>query len=122
MTTVGTISHSTSPDTRRAVQYLVQQSPSQMENIMVQAVSYSTFRNNLKSYMRKVNEDADTLLVTNVDPNDNVIVMSVNDYDSLMETVRIIENPYLRDKLTRGLSQVHNGDVTQHELIEPEDS
>ena len=30
---------------------------------MVTAVTYSTFRNNLKSYLRKVNEDADTLLV-----------------------------------------------------------
>ena len=29
---------------------------------MVTAVTYSTFRNNLKSYLRKVNEDADTLL------------------------------------------------------------
>ena len=51
---------------------------------MTQAVAYSNFRANLKTYMRRVNEDADTLLVTNADPEDNVVVMSADDYDSLM--------------------------------------
>ena len=48
---------------------------------MTQAVAYSNFRANLKTYMRRVNEDADTLLVTNADPEDNVVVMSADDYD-----------------------------------------
>ena len=74
---------------RHTVQYFVQDMPQWTESMMVQAVSYSAFRNNLKSYMRKVNEDADTLMVTNIDPNDNVVVMSVRDYDSLMEMLRI---------------------------------
>ena len=56
---------------------------------MTQAVAYSNFRANLKTYMRRVNEDADTLLVTNADPEDNVVVMSADDYDSLMETLRV---------------------------------
>ncbi|MBT1162590.1 type II toxin-antitoxin system prevent-host-death family antitoxin [Bifidobacterium sp. SO1] len=88
---------------------------------MVQAVSYSAFRNNLKSYMRKVNEDADMLLVTNVNPEDNVIVMSVNDYDSLMESARVAQNPYLRSKVARGIAQLEQGGGAQHDLIEPED-
>ncbi|KAB7791456.1 type II toxin-antitoxin system Phd/YefM family antitoxin [Bifidobacterium leontopitheci] len=85
---------------------------------MVQAVAYSTFRNNLKSYMRKVNQDADMLLVTNTDPEDNVVVMSAADYDSLMETLRIYQNPHLRDKITRGLAQVRQGRATPHKLID----
>ncbi|MBW3093417.1 type II toxin-antitoxin system Phd/YefM family antitoxin [Bifidobacterium sp. 82T10] len=89
---------------------------------MVQAVSYSAFRNNLKSYMRKVNEDADMLLVTNINPEDNVIVMRVDDYDSLMESLRVHQNPYLRDKIARGLDQVRQGNVSSHDLIEPGDA
>ena len=65
---------------------------------MTQAVAYSNFRANLKTYMRRVNEDADTLLVTNANPEDNVVVMSADDYDSLMETLRVYQNPYLSDK------------------------
>ena len=86
---------------RHTVQYFVQDMPQWTESMMVQAVSYSAFRNNLKSYMRKVNEDADTLMVTNIDPNDNVVVMSVRDYDSLMEMLRIHQNPYLRTRSHR---------------------
>ncbi len=106
---------------RHTVQYFVQDMPQWTENMMVQAVSYSAFRNNLKSYMRKVNEDADTLMVTNIDPNDNVVVMSVRDYDSLMETLRIHQNPYLRDKIAQGLEQARQGSVLPHDLIDPED-
>lgn len=106
---------------RHTVQYFVQGMPQWTESMMVQAVSYSAFRNNLKSYMRKVNEDADTLMVTNIDPNDNVVVMSVRDYDSLMEMLRIHQNPYLRDKIAQGLEQARQGSVLPHDLIDPED-
>ena len=43
------------------------------------------------------------------------------DYESLMETVRVYENPYLRDKLDRGMAQVARGDVSVHDLIEADD-
>lgn len=87
----------------------------------MEAVAYSTFRKNLKSYMHQVNDDAEELLVTNADPADNVIVMSVRDYDALMETLRIYANPALRDKIVRGLEQVRAGDVSEHALVDPED-
>lgn len=82
---------------------------------MVTAVAYSTFRNNLKSYLRKVNEDADTLLVTNTNPADDVVVMSKDDYESLMETMRVYGNPYLRDKVARGLEQARAGRVVRRD-------
>lgn len=56
---------------------------------MVTAVAYTNFRKDLKSYLRRVNDDADMLLITNKDPRDNVVVMSADDYDSLMETLRL---------------------------------
>ncbi|OZG59359.1 prevent-host-death protein [Bifidobacterium tissieri] len=87
---------------------------------MVQAVAYSTFRQNLKSYMRQVNEDSYVLLVTNTNPDDNVVVMGVDDYDALMETLRVYENPYLRDKVIRGLEQVRSGRVAEHGLVDGE--
>ena len=34
---------------------------------MVTAVAYTNFRKDLKSYLRRVNDDADMLLVTNKD-------------------------------------------------------
>ena len=88
---------------------------------MPQAVAYSNFRANLKTYMRKVNEDADTIHVTSANPADDVVVMGAGDYESLMETLRIYENDYLREKLFRGLEQVRAGRTTRHDLIETGD-
>ena len=56
-----------------------------------------------------MNDDADVLLVTNRDPHDNVVVMGADDYDSLMEALRICRNPGLFDKVRRGMAQVRSG-------------
>jgi antitoxin YefM len=84
----------------------------------MEAVAYSTFRNNLKSYMEKTRDNAETLLVTSNDPSNNVVVMNARDYESLMETVRIYENPYLHEKILRGMQQVREGRMTEHELLD----
>ena len=85
---------------------------------MPATVAYSNFRKDLKTYMRRVNEDADTLLVTSSDPSCNIVVIGAQDYDSLMETVRVYENPYLRDKVAKGLVEAQSGHVEAHELID----
>ncbi len=46
--------------------------------------------------------------------------MSASDYDSLMETLHIYENPYLMDKVQRGLAQVKSRQTIRHDLIEQE--
>lgn len=82
------------------------------------AVTYSAFRQNLKANMRATRDDAEVILVTNNDPSENVVVMSQRDYESMMETMRIYENPYLRDKLSRGMAQVASGEFSRHDLMD----
>lgn len=84
------------------------------------AVNYSSFRKNLKSYFRQVNDDSEPLIITNKNPDDNVVVISKEEYDSLMETLKIQSNDYLMNKIQRGRRQVAEGKVSQHELIDPE--
>ena len=38
-----------------------------------------------------------------------MVVIGKDDYESLMETMRIYNNPYLRDKIARGLAQARSG-------------
>ncbi|KRL89956.1 type II toxin-antitoxin system Phd/YefM family antitoxin [Lactobacillus kalixensis] len=83
------------------------------------AVNYSNFRRNLKDYFKKVNEDSEPLIVTNKDPEDNVVILSKDDYDSLIETLTIQSNNYLMDKINRGRKQVKEGKISQHDLIDP---
>ncbi|MBO0410413.1 type II toxin-antitoxin system Phd/YefM family antitoxin [Enterococcus hulanensis] len=86
----------------------------------MEAVAYSNFRQNLKSYMRQVNDDAEALIVTSKDIDETVVVMAKRDYDSLQETLRILSNSYLMEKIQKGEQQFQNGNFTSHDLIEEE--
>ena len=80
------------------------------------AVNYSNFRKNLKHYFKQVNDDSEPLIVTNKEPEDNVVVLGKEDYDALVETLEIQSNQYLMDKIERGRKQVSEGTIKQHEL------
>ena len=82
------------------------------------AVAYSNFRKKLKDYFKQVNNDSEPLIVTNKDQRENVVVMSKDDYDAIMETLRINSNNYLMEKISRGEQQFKAGKFKQHELIE----
>ena len=86
----------------------------------MEAVVYSNFRQNLRSYMKQVNEDADTLIVTTKDIDDTVVVLSKRDYDSMQETMRIWSNNYVMDKIRRGDQQFSEGSFNANELLEVE--
>lgn len=87
----------------------------------MEAVAYSNFRQNLKQYMRQVNEDAEPLIVTSKNVEDTVVVLSKSDYDSMQETLRIQSNNYLMNKIRKGDHQFHTGDFKTHELLEVAD-
>jgi antitoxin YefM len=42
--------------------------------------------------------------------------MSATDYESLMETLRIYQNPYLRNKITTGLNAVRSSAIEYHDI------
>lgn len=87
----------------------------------MEAVAYSNFRLNLKHYMKKVNDDAEPLIVTSRDIEETVVVLSKRDYDSMQETFRIMSNDYLMDKIKRGDQQFKTGNFQFHDLIEVDD-
>lgn len=87
----------------------------------MEAVTYSTFRKDLRSYLDKTMEDAEPLLVTSKNPDANVVVINARDYDNLMENLSILSNPYLMDKIRRGRGQFEHGDVVVHELVDDDD-
>ena len=84
----------------------------------MRTITYSAFRQDLKSEMQRCRDDAETLLVANRDETENVVVMNARDYDALMETIRIYENPQLHDKVLRGLEQLRAGKGSIKELID----
>ena len=87
----------------------------------MEAVVYSNFRNNLKNYMKKVNDEYEPLMVVNKNPDENIVVLSKENWDSIQETIRLMNNEYLSDKVLSGMEEVKQRKVTQHQLLEVED-
>ncbi|MGT2888374.1 type II toxin-antitoxin system prevent-host-death family antitoxin [Streptococcus didelphis] len=87
----------------------------------MEAVVYSTFRNNLKDYMKKVNDEFEPLIVVNKNPDENIVVLSQESWESLQETIRMMENDYLSHKVIDGMLQVKEKQTLKHHLIEVED-
>ncbi|HAT55643.1 MAG TPA: type II toxin-antitoxin system prevent-host-death family antitoxin [Lactobacillus sp.] len=82
------------------------------------AITYSTFRQGLKGYMKQINDDSVPMIITNKDPEDDVVVIGKRDYDTMMETVDIMSNAYLVEKISKGEQQYLAGKVKTHELLE----
>ena len=80
------------------------------------AVNYSTIRNNLKDYCDKATDDSETVIVTRKNEQ-NVVLMSLEQYNSMMKALRNAE--YL-SKIDRAFNQLESGNGRQHELIEDE--
>lgn len=62
------------------------------------ATNYSNVRENLKAYCDKVTDENETLIITRKD-NKNVVLMSQNEYNNLLENIKIIQNPKYIKKL-----------------------
>lgn len=80
------------------------------------AVNYTTLRENMKSCMDKVTDDYETLIVTRKD-NKNVVMISEEAYNNLMENVYVVGNRANYDWLMESKAQLEQGDFSSHELI-----
>lgn len=83
----------------------------------MQAVNYSTARNTLKSIMEDVCENYEEYIVTNKDDN-NVVILSLDEYNAMKETMYLLSTPANRDRLIDALRDVEAGKAEEHELIE----
>ena len=81
------------------------------------AVNYSDLRKNLKSYMDKVYEEREPLIVTRKN-NENVVVMSIEQYNSLVETSFLLGTEANAHHLAESLQQARSGLGHERELIE----
>lgn len=84
------------------------------------AVNYTNFRENLKDYMDKATDDYETMIVTRKN-NKNVVMISEESYNNLMENVYVMGNKSNYDWLMESKEQLESGKYTNHDLIEVQD-
>lgn len=80
-------------------------------------ISFTEARNSLKAVLDGVVNDADTTVITRRDSED-AVVMSLDYYNSLMETVHLLRSPKNAEHLNCSIAQYHAGKTTAGELID----
>ncbi|TGG92878.1 type II toxin-antitoxin system prevent-host-death family antitoxin [Natronospirillum operosum] len=83
-------------------------------------VSFTEARNGLKAVLDGVVNDADTTVITRRDSED-AVVMSLEYYNSLMETVHLLRSPANAQHLNESIAQYRAGKVVEHELIDEDE-
>ena len=83
----------------------------------MRAISYTAARSNLASTMKQVCEDHDPVIVTRQNA-ESVIIMSLEDYESLKETAYLLRGPKNVKRLLESIEQLESGEGTQRDLID----
>ncbi|WOS95652.1 type II toxin-antitoxin system Phd/YefM family antitoxin [Nosocomiicoccus massiliensis] len=73
--------------------------------------TYSNARKNFRQLINQVNENSEVITITTNEHN--AVLMSEDDYNSIMETFYLQKNPYNNEHLKRSISQLENDEVVK---------
>ncbi len=83
----------------------------------MKVVTFTEARNKLKSVLDRVIDDADYTVITRRDADD-AVVMSLDYFNSLLETVHLLKSPANATHLERSIAQYRQGKVTEKDLLD----
>ena len=81
------------------------------------AVNYTQFRNEMKTHMDYVSDSYEAMIVTRKE-NKNVVVISEESYNNLLENIHVMGNKANYDWLMESKAQLESGKAKKRELIE----
>jgi antitoxin YefM len=79
--------------------------------------NYTEFRTSLKKFLDNVEENNETLIIKRKSGKGTVLI-SLNEYNSIMETVHLLSSKANADRLYKSIKQMSEGKVVSNELIE----
>jgi len=83
----------------------------------MKVVTYSHARNALKSVLDDVVRDADVTIISRRDAEGDAVVMSLDSYNSIMETLHLTSNPANASALARAIAQDKAGQGQVRQLL-----
>ena len=83
----------------------------------MRVVNFSDARNRLKSVLDQVVEDSDYTVISRRDADD-AVVMSLDSFNGLMETVHLLKSPSNAAHLETSIDQYRSGKVENHGLVD----
>ena len=83
----------------------------------MRVVNFSEARNSLKTVINQVIDDADYTVITRRDAPD-AVVMSLETFNSLMETVHLLKSPANAAHLAKSIAQHRQGQTVKKALVD----
>jgi antitoxin YefM len=83
----------------------------------MRVVSFTEARSKLKAILDQVVNDADYTVITRRDAED-AVVMSLDYFNSLLETVYLLKSSANVSHLEHSISQYRNAQVVEHDLVD----
>jgi antitoxin YefM len=83
----------------------------------MQTISFADARSQFKKLLDRVASDADYTVITRRDAPD-AVVMSLDSFNSLMETVHLLRSPSNASHLARSIAQYRQGQTSEHPLAD----
>lgn len=83
----------------------------------MRTISFSDARNSLKVVLDQVTNDAACTIITRRDHED-AVVMSLDYYNSLMETVHLLKSPANASHLKKSIGQYRRNETQERDLLD----
>lgn len=83
----------------------------------MRVVNYSDFRSQLAKNLNVVNDDKEIVIVSRTQGK-NVVVMDLDEYNSIQETLHLISTPANRKRLEEAVNEMNAGKSIKRKLIE----
>ena len=83
----------------------------------MKVINFSEARNRLKSVLDQVASDMDYTIISRRDADD-AVVMSLDSFNSLMETVYLLKSPANASHLAKSIKQYRSGKAEARQLVD----
>lgn len=83
----------------------------------MRVINFSDARNRLKNVLDQVVEDADYTVISRRDAAD-AVVMSLDHFNGLMETVHLLKSPANAEHLQKSIDQYRSGQTEKHQITD----